>query len=85
METPDKLESDWIYSVFEALRDEAVAIADDFGDRVKDRLDQVVAAQDIRPPSALALLSSVAVESVKVAADLLSEEESPDIDGDPEK
>lgn len=85
METPDKLESDWIHSVFEVLREEVVAIADDFGDRVKDRLDQVVVAQTTRPPSTLALLTSVALESAKVASDLLSDEEPPDSDGDSEK
>ncbi len=71
METRDKLESDWIHSVFEVLREEVVSIAADFGDRVKGEIDQVAASQGIRPPSAAALLAAVAVESGKIATDLV--------------
>ncbi len=71
METPDELKSDWIHSVFEALREEVVAIAADFGDRVKGEIDQAAASQGIRPPSAASLLASVAIESGKIASDLI--------------
>lgn len=67
----EELESDWIHSVFEVFREEVVAIAADFGDRVKGELDQVAASQDVRPPSAMALFTSVAIESTNVAVSLL--------------
>ena len=67
----DELESDWVYAVFEVLREEVVSIAADFGDRVKREIDQVAATRDARPPSAAALLTSVAIESHNLAASLL--------------
>lgn len=82
METREELESDWIHSVFEVLREEVVAIAADFGDRVKGEIDQVAAAQGVRPPSAAALLTSVAVESGNVAVGLFRRGDPPLDDGD---
>ncbi len=67
----EELESDWIHSVFEVFREEVVAIAADFGDRVKGELDQVAASHEVRPPSAMALFTSVAIESTNVAVSLL--------------
>ncbi len=67
----EELESDWIHSVFEVFREEVVAIAADFGDRVKGEIDQVAASQEVRPPSAMALFTSVAIESSNVAVSLL--------------
>jgi len=67
----EELESDWIHSVFEVFREEVVALAADFGDRVKGEIDQVAASQDVRPPSAMALFTSVAIESSNVAVSLL--------------
>jgi hypothetical protein len=67
----DELESDWIHAVFNVLREEVVSIAADFGDRVKTQIDQVAATQDIRPPSALGLLTAVAIETTNMAASLL--------------
>jgi hypothetical protein len=70
--TPDLLESDWIHGVFEVLREELVSMAADFGDRVKHEIDQVAAVEAVRPPSAVALLASVAVESGNIAGSLLT-------------
>ena len=79
-----ELESDWIHSVFEVFREEVVAIAADFGDRVKGEIDQVAASQGVRPPSAMALFTSVAIESSNVAVSLLhrkpAEEDASDSD-----
>lgn len=72
MATPDLLESDWIHGVFEVLREELVSMAADFGDRVKHEIDQVAAVEAVRPPSAVALLASVAVESGNIAGSLLT-------------
>lgn len=72
MATPDLLESDWIHGVFEVLREELVSLAADFGDRVKHEIDQVAAVEAVRPPSAVALLASVAVESGNIAGSLLT-------------
>lgn len=82
METRDELESDWIHSVFEVLREEVVAIAADFGDRVKGEIDQVAAAQGVHPPSAAALFTSVAIESGNVAVGLFSRGDPPLDDDD---
>jgi hypothetical protein len=70
--TPDLLESDWIHGVFEVLREELVSMAADFGDRVKHEIDQVAAVEAVRPPSAVALLASVAVETGNIAGSLLT-------------
>jgi len=70
--TPDQLESDWIHGLFEVLREELVSIAADFGDRVKHEIDQVAAVEAVRPPSAVALLASVAVETGNMAGSLLT-------------
>jgi hypothetical protein len=70
--TPDLLESDWIHGVFEVLREELVSLAADFGDRVKHEIDQVAAVEAVRPPSAVALLASVAVETGNIAGSLLT-------------
>ncbi|WP_434418827.1 hypothetical protein [Nannocystis pusilla] len=72
MATPDLLESDWIHGVFEVLREELVSLAADFGDRVKHEIDQVAAVEAVRPPSAVALLASVAVETGNIAGSLLT-------------
>lgn len=72
MATPDLLESDWIHGVFEVLREELVSLAADFGDRVKHEIDQVAAVEAVRPPSAAALLASVAVETGNIAGSLLT-------------
>ncbi len=71
MATQDPLETDWIHDVFDVLREELVAISDDFGDRVKHEVDVVAASQTIRPPSAVALLTAVAVETGNFAGSLL--------------
>lgn len=79
----EELDSDWIHSVFEVFREEVVAIAADFGDRVKGELDQVAASQDVRPPSAMALFTSVAIESTNVAVSLLRRRpEDSDVESD---
>ena len=70
-QTQDALESDWIHAVFSVLREEVVAIAADFGDRVKHHIDQVAATQDIRPPSTMALFTAVALETTNMAASML--------------
>lgn len=72
MATPDELESDWIHGVFEVLREELVSLAADFGERVKHEIDQVAAVEGVRPPSAVALLASVAVETGNFAGALLT-------------
>lgn len=72
MATPDQLESDWIHGLFEVLREELVSIAADFGERVKHEIDQVAAVEAVRPPSAVALLASVAVETGNMAGSLLT-------------
>lgn len=72
MATPDQLDSDWIHGVFEVLREELVSLAADFGDRVKHEIDQVAAVEAVRPPSAVALLASVAVETGNIAGSLLT-------------
>ena len=77
-QTQDALESDWIHAVFSVLREEAVAIAADFGDRVKHQIDQVAATQDIRPPSTMALFTAVALETSNMAASLLPGALAPD-------
>lgn len=71
MATQDPLETDWIHGVFDVLREELVAISADFGDRVKHEVDVVAASQTIRPPSAVALLTAVAVETGNFAGSLL--------------
>ncbi|WAS96000.1 hypothetical protein [Nannocystis punicea] len=81
MATPDLLESDWIHGVFEVLREELVSLAADFGDRVKHEIDQVAAVEAVRPPSAVALLASVAVETGNIAGSLLTA--APATDDDP--
>ncbi|MFZ6184845.1 hypothetical protein [Nannocystis pusilla] len=78
MATPDLLESDWIHGVFEVLREELVSLAADFGDRVKHEIDQVAAVEAVRPPSAVALLASVAVETGNIAGSLLTAETTDD-------
>lgn len=78
----DELESDWVFAVFEVLREEVVAIAADFGDRVKQQIDQVAATHDVRPPSAAGLLTSVAIESANIAASLLERAAQGEDDGD---
>jgi hypothetical protein len=80
-QTQDALESDWIHAVFSVLREEAVAIAADFGDRVKYQIDQVAATQDIRPPSTMALFTAVALETTNMAASLLPGALAADDDG----
>lgn len=72
MANQDQLESDWIHGLFEVLRDEIVSIAADFGERVKHEVDQVAAVEAVRPPSAVALLASVAVETGNIASSLLT-------------
>ena len=85
----EELESDWIHSVFEVFREEVVAIAADFGDRVKGEIDQVAASQGVRPPSAVALFTSVAIESSNVAVSLLrrspAEGDEPSVDEEGEE
>ena len=71
MATQDPIESDWLHAVFEVLREELVAVAADFGDRVKHEIDQVAAFEGVRPPSSAALLVSVAVETGNIADSLL--------------
>ena len=71
MATKEPVEPDWIHAVFEVLRDELVAVASDFGERVKREVDQVAAFEGVRPPSAAALLVSVAVETGNFADSLL--------------
>lgn len=71
MATQDPLETDWIHGVFEVLREELVSFAADFGERVKQEIDQVAAVEAVRPPSAVALLASVAVETGNFASSLL--------------
>jgi len=68
----EELESDWIHSVFEVFREEVVAIAADFGDRVKNEIDQLAASEGVRPPSTMALLTAVAIESSNVTMSMLS-------------
>lgn len=68
----EELESDWIHSVFEVFREEVVAIAADFGDRVKDEIDQLAASEGVRPPSTMALLTAVAIESSNVTMSMFS-------------
>jgi hypothetical protein len=75
--TREPPESDWIHAVFEVLREELVAVAADFGDRVKHEVDQVAAIADIRPPSATTLLVSVAVETGNFVDSLLRGHEPP--------
>ncbi len=70
-QTQDAPESDWIHAVFSVLREEVVAIAADFGDRVKHQIDQVAATQDIRPPSTMALFTAVALETTNMAVSML--------------
>lgn len=70
-QTQDELERDWLHAVFSVLRDEAVAISADFGQRVKHEVDQLAATRDIHPPSAVALLGAVALETTNMAASLL--------------
>jgi hypothetical protein len=70
--TKEPVEPDWIHAVFEVLREELVAVAADFGDRVKREVDQVADLAGIRPPSSAALLVSVAVETGNFAESLLS-------------
>ena len=84
-QTQDTLESDWIHAVFSVLREEAVAIAADFGDRVKHQIDQVAATQDIRPPSTMALFTAVALETSNMAASLLPGAPAADDDDHDEK
>lgn len=72
MATPDELESDWIHGVFEVLREELVSLAADFGERVKHEIDQVADVEAVRPPSAAALLASVAIETGNLAGALLT-------------
>ena len=84
-QTQDALESDWIHAVFSVLREEAVAIAADFGDRVKHQIDQVAATQDIRPPSTMALFTAVALETSNMAASLLPGAPAADDDDHDEK
>ncbi|HFE45173.1 MAG TPA: hypothetical protein ENJ18_06720 [Nannocystis exedens] len=68
----EELESDWIHSVFEVFREEVVAIAADFGDRVKHEIDQIAASEGVRPPSTISLLTAVAIESSNVTVSMLS-------------
>lgn len=70
-QTSDELEGDWLHAVFSVLREEAVAMSADFGLRVKREVDQVAGTRDLHPPSAVALLSSVALETTNMAASLL--------------
>lgn len=71
MATQDPLETDWIHGVFEVLREELISLAADFGERVKEEIDQVAAVENVRPPSAVALLASVALETGNFAGSLL--------------
>jgi len=82
--TTDEFDSDWVHAVFGAFREEVVSVAADFGTRVKGEIDAVAATQGMRPPSATALLTSVAVETGNIAADLLSrpDQKSDDEDDD---
>ncbi len=73
----EELESDWIHSVFEVFREEVVAIAADFGDRVKNEIDQIAASEGVRPPSTMALLTAVAIESSNVTMSMLRREKKP--------
>ena len=84
-QTQDAPESDWIHAVFSVLREEVVAIAADFGDRVKHQIDQVAATQDIRPPSTMALFTAVALETSNMAASLLPGAPAADDDDHDEK
>ncbi|PCC68978.1 hypothetical protein SAMN02745121_05689 [Nannocystis exedens] len=84
MATPDELDSDWIHGVFEVLREELVSLAADFGDRVKHEIDQVAAVEAVRPPSAVALLASVAVETGNIAGSLLTAKATDDSHDDEE-
>lgn len=90
MATQDPLETDWIHDVFDVLREELVAISADFGDRVKHEVDVVAASQTIRPPSAVALLTAVVVETGNFAGSLLQrarpdQPRPKDDDRDPDK
>lgn len=82
MATQDPVESDWLHAVFDVLREELVAVAADFGDRVKREIDQIAALEGVRPPSAAALLVSVAVETGNVADRLLRGAPPPTPDDD---
>ncbi|MCB9568302.1 MAG: hypothetical protein H6710_14015 [Myxococcales bacterium] len=82
MATPDQLESDWIHAVFSVIREEVVSLAADFGARVKREVDQVAATQEVRPPSATALLASVAIETGNMAGALLQGSAPADDDSD---
>lgn len=83
MATQDPPEPDWIDAVFEVLREEVISIAADFGDRVKREIDQVAAAEGIRPPSAAALLASVAIETGNIAGSLFRRSETSTPPGEP--
>ena len=87
MATEAPAEPDWIHAVFEVLREELVAVAADFGDRVKREIDQVADLAGVRPPSSAALLVSVAVETGNFADGLLrgAAPPTPDDVPDPEK
>jgi len=76
----EELESDWVHSVFEVFREEVIAIAADFGDRVKGEIDQIAASQGVRPPSTVSLLTAVAIESSNVAVSLLQRRPSEEAD-----
>ena len=72
MERRDEaLEADWLHGVFGVLREEVISLSADFGRRVKDEIDAVADTRDLHPPSAAALLTSVALETTNMAASLL--------------
>lgn len=76
MATPNELEADWVHAIFAILREEVVSIAADFGDRVKREIDAVAATHEIQPPSATALLTSVALETGNIAVSLLRKDDT---------
>lgn len=82
--TMDEPESDWVHAVFGVFREEVISLASDFGTRVKREIDSVAATHDVRPPSATALLTAVAVESGNIATSLLRREPGEPADEDPD-
>ncbi len=72
-----ELGDDWLHGVFGVFREEVISIAADFGQRVKNEIDVVADMTDLQPPSAAALLTSVAIESSNIATSLLSRDDEP--------
>lgn len=81
-QTPEEFEGDWLHGVFDVFREEVVSLAADFGQRVKAEIDAVADTAGIQPPSATALLTSVAIETTNMTSALFGAEPPDDDEAD---